>query len=252
MYKILANTLFLGKKVIYMPSCHSTNDIGLEMIRKPDIIEGTVIISDEQTKGRGQRGNAWVSEAGQNLMLSLILQPRFLKPSDHFFLNMAVCLAVRATVVDFLYESKCQVKWPNDVYIGKSKVAGILIENSVRGNSIDSAVIGIGMNVNQKNFGVLKATSLRNELNDDLEKQRVFASLITNIEIYYLKLKARRLKEIKEEYLQYLFGYQTSMRFKSEYEFLGIIESVDDSGLLSIMVDGSVKKFNFKEIEFIL
>lgn len=235
-----------------MPSCHSTNDIGLEMMRKTDTIEGTVIISDEQTNGRGQRGNGWVSEPGQNIMLSLILRPKFLKPSDHFFLSMAVSLAVRVTVDDFLSESTCQVKWPNDVYIGKSKVAGILVENSVRGDSIDSAVIGIGMNVNQKNFGMLKATSLRNELNDNLDKQRVFASLIANVEVYYLKLKAKRLQEIKEEYLQYLLGYRTLMRYKGEYEFLGSIESVDDSGLLSIMVDGCMKEFNFKEIEFIL
>lgn len=235
-----------------MPSCHSTNDIGLELARKPDIIEGTVIISDEQTKGRGQRGNTWVSEAGQNLILSLILQPRFLKPSDHFFLNMAVSLAVRATVVDFLPESICQVKWPNDVYVGSSKVAGILIENSVRGNSIDSSVIGIGININQRKFEGLSATSLGKELNENFEKQLVFERLVTNIEAYYLKLKSRRSTEVKEEYLQYLLGYQTLGRYKSEYEFLGSIESVDDSGILSIRVDDSIRKFNFKEVEFIL
>lgn len=252
MYKILANTLFLGKKVIYMPSCHSTNDIGLEMIRKHDTMEGTVIISDEQTKGRGQRGNAWISEPGQNLILSLLLAPRFLKPSDQFSLNMAISLAVRQTVINFLPDCNCQVKWPNDVYIGSSKVAGILIESSIRGMSIEAAVIGIGMNVNQKNFGELKATSLAVKLNANLNKKEAFVNLIANIEAYYLKLKANRLKDLKEEYLRHLLGYQVEARYKAEYEFLGTIKSLDDNGLLGISVDGRVQKFNFKEVEHIL
>ena len=89
-------------------------------------------------------------------------------------------------------------------------------------------------------------------LDQDLNKQEVFEKLIINIEAYYLKLKAEHFEYIKEEYLQHLLGYQTQLRYKSEYEFLGTIKSVDDSGLLSVLVDGRIRKFNFKEIEHIL
>jgi len=235
-----------------MPSCHSTNDIGLQLIQKTDTIEGTVIISDEQTHGRGQRGNSWISEAGSNLMMSLILKPTFLKPSSHFSLNMVISLAVRATVVDLIPNALCQVKWPNDIYIGKKKIAGILIENTVRGESIDFSVIGVGLNVNQYDFGKLSATSLSSEQGEPIDIKHVFERLVMNIEAYYLKLKAGRVQEIQAEYLQHLLGYQKLLKFKSEYDFDGIIQSVDELGHLLVKVNGSVKKFDFKEIEFLL
>ena len=78
MYKILAKTLFLGKEVVYMPSCHSTNDIALQQIKKPDTREGLIVITDDQTQGRGQRGNQWKSEPNSNLTFSVILKPTFL------------------------------------------------------------------------------------------------------------------------------------------------------------------------------
>ena len=168
-----------------MPSCHSTNDIGLEMIRKPDIIEGTVIISDEQTMGRGQRGNAWVSESGQNLMLSLILAPRFLKPSDQFFLNMAISLAVRETVINFLPESNCQVKWPNDVYLNGVKLAGILIDLEGQALEPSHSVIGIGLNVNMPAQAAEKIdqkwTDLQSNTKEVIDRNALSAQLIHHL-----------------------------------------------------------------------
>ncbi|OEK05661.1 biotin--[acetyl-CoA-carboxylase] ligase [Roseivirga misakiensis] len=254
MYKILANTLFLGKKVIYMPSCHSTNDLGLQIIQNTDTIEGTVIVTDDQKKGRGQRGNSWISEPNKNLMLSIILKPSFVKPADHFVLNMAVSLGVRATIADFLPSTTCNVKWPNDLFIGRSKIAGILIENSVRSGSIENSVIGIGLNVNQLDFGGLEATSLLSENGGKKEFDRihVFEQLISNIEAQYLKVKSNKTQELKEYYLQHLLGFKQSMKFKSEYDFEGIIEGIDSNGRLMVGVNGKVEVFDFKEIEFLL
>ena len=160
MYKILANSLFLGKKVIYMPSCHSTNDIAMEMARKSDIPEGTVIITDDQLKGRGQRGNEWVTAAGKNITMSIVLKPNFVKASSQFSLNMAISLAVNATVKQLLSEINCSVKWPNDVLVNRKKISGILIENSLSGKNLDYSIVGVGLNVNQPIINGISATSL--------------------------------------------------------------------------------------------
>ncbi|WP_139135256.1 biotin--[acetyl-CoA-carboxylase] ligase [Roseivirga sp. 4D4] len=235
-----------------MPSCHSTNDIALEMIRNTDIGEGTVIITDHQINGRGQRGNSWLASPGENITMSLVLKPKFLEASQQYFLNMGVSLGVLKTVNDTLGEDKGMIKWPNDILIDKHKVAGVLIENVLVGKKIDHSIVGIGLNVNQLNFSGIKATSLRDNLGRRLELKNILESLVENIEAFYLKLKAHKTSEIKGEYLRYLLGYKTKLRFKSEFEFDGIIENVTDSGLLSVLVNGETKEFNFQEIGFIL
>jgi len=235
-----------------MPSCHSTNDIALEMTRNTDITEGTVIITDHQTKGRGQRGNSWLASPGENITMSLLLKPKFLEASRQYFLNMAVSLAVLKTVNDALGEDKGVIKWPNDILVRNRKVAGILIENGLVGKYLEYAIIGIGLNVNQTNFNEFQATSLGKNLGRRLQLEDVIGSLIENIEAFYLKLKAHMTSEIKEEYLKSLLGYRTPLRFKSEFEFDGIIENVTDSGLLSVLINGEVRKFNLQEIEFVL
>lgn len=235
-----------------MPSCHSTNDIALEMVKKYDRSEGAVIVAGEQTKARGQRGNTWVSEPGKNLTMSLILEPHFLKASEQFFLNMSISLSVYSTIVEFNGDESCSMKWPNDLLIGNKKVAGILIENGVKKNCLDYSIVGIGLNINQDNFNQLKATSLSKEINSPLDLRLVFERLISNIESYYLKLKSGKFSEIKEEYLQNLFGYKIVRRFRGEYEFSGIIEGVENTGRLLISVNGDTQKFDFKEIEFLL
>lgn len=251
MYKILANTLFLGKKMIYMPSCHSTNDIALEMARNTDINEGTVIITDHQTKGRGQRGNSWLVASGENITMSLLLKPKFLEASQQYYLNMAVSLGVLKTVNDMV-GAKAMIKWPNDILIDHRKVAGILIENSLVGKCLDYSVVGVGLNVNQSDFQNIEATSLSDNLGRRLELQDTLESLVENLEAFYLKLKAHKNSEIKEAYLKSLLGYKAKLRFKSEFEFEGTIENVTETGLLSVVVDGEYKEFNFQEIKFIL
>ncbi len=235
-----------------MPSCHSTNDIAMEMVRKSDTREGTVIITDEQVKGRGQRGNEWLTTPGKNITLSLILKPNFIKATNQYFLNMAISIAVNNTIKYYLDKLKCEIKWPNDILVNRKKIAGILIENNLTGRNLEYSIVGIGLNVNQLDFNGLKGTSLKQELEVDFSLREVLQKLIENIEAYYLKLKASKNSEIKEEYLESLLGYKTRLRFRSEYEFDGLIEDVSDTGILSVFINGSVKTFDFKEIEFLL
>ena len=159
MHKIFTNTLFIGKKVIYLPSCHSTNSIASELVIKGDAISGQIVITDFQSSGRGQRGNEWESEEGENLLFSIIVNAEFLDPSECFMLNIVTSLALIDTLDEYV-NSNIKVKWPNDIYYDQRKICGMLIENYIKSNSIKFSVIGIGLNVNQKSFSNPTAVSL--------------------------------------------------------------------------------------------
>lgn len=251
LYKNLANTLFLAKEVISMPTCHSTNEVAREMAQKPDTLEGTVIVCHDQTKGRGQRGNSWESETGANLTFSIILRPGFLPLQEQFFLNMIASLAVRDTVTHFLPASDVKVKWPNDVLVDNRKIAGILIENSINRNRIEYTIVGVGLNINQIAFATARATSMKMESEETFDKQAVFAKLIANLEFYLLRLKGARLTELKATYLQYLFGYKQKRQYLTEYRFEGVIEDVTHSGYLVVSDKKGRNQYDLKEIEFI-
>lgn len=251
MYKILANTLFLGKEIIYMPSCHSTNDEALQMLKKPDTREGLIVLTDNQTKGRGQRGNVWVSGAGVNLIMSIILKPGFLAPTEQFYLNIISSLAVAACVQKQVPMCSSQVKWPNDVLLNGKKISGILIENTIQKNSIQWSVVGIGLNVNQSVFQFSKATSLLKETGYTASLPSLFEEVMTTLEYYYLQLKAGKRDALKQEYLSKLFGYREFRKYRSEFVFEGQILDVLETGQLQVQTPKGVQSFDFKEIEFI-
>ncbi len=249
MHKFFAKPLFLGKNVIFLPECHSTNDLALSLLDKPDIGEGTIIITQNQTKGRGQRGNIWISEPGKNITCSLILQPGFLQISQQFGLTLVASLAVYDLISQVVPNVK--IKWPNDIYVGDKKIAGILIENSLKNNSIEYAVIGIGINVNQKGFASPVATSLALESNLDFVLDEQIESLLMLIEKWYLKLKQNR-SEIKNSYLQKLYWYHEQRVFEDiEGEFEGTILGVDQLGRLVIDTSSGQRVYDIKEVKFI-
>ncbi|NJM26329.1 MAG: biotin--[acetyl-CoA-carboxylase] ligase [Bacteroidia bacterium] len=159
MYKIPAKTLFFGKNLIYVPECHSTNDLAWELVKTAKAGEGTIVITSNQTAGRGQRGNAWEATAGLNLTFSIVFKPTFLAPHQQFALNMFSSLAVAQALAEANVPG-LRVKWPNDVMSGARKMVGILVENTVQANRINHTVAGIGINVNQQAFDVPNATSI--------------------------------------------------------------------------------------------
>ena len=147
MYNNSANTKFTGKSIHFLPSCHSTNTVAIDLIRTQKGVNGLIVITNEQTAGRGQQGNSWLSAANLNLTFSVIFFPTCYFIADSFYLNSISSLAVSETLKQFLpLDKQVTVKWPNDIYIGNKKVSGILIENTTRGNKINSVVMGIGIN----------------------------------------------------------------------------------------------------------
>jgi len=251
LYKIPANTLFIGKNLIFVPECHSTNDLAIDKSHEPAMPEGTVIVTDNQTAGRGQRGNTWKASPGMNLTFSVILKPTFLDLRDQFYLNIVTSLAVH----DFLQtktEAEITVKWPNDVFVNSKKICGILIENQLKGNRFTNTVIGIGLNINQQEFDSPTATSLT------LVTSRVFAlpeelqQLLSHLEARYLELVHGNVKKLMNRYLEVLHWHNSAHRFSSRGEtFEGIIRGVDDVGRLRIEVDGDVRLFVEKEIVYL-
>jgi BirA family transcriptional regulator, biotin operon repressor / biotin---[acetyl-CoA-carboxylase] ligase len=251
LYKILANTLFLGKNVVYVPECHSTSSLLLEMTNKTNLPEGTIVITDHQTKGRGQRGNTWEAAPKMNLTFSILLRPTFLLVAEQFAITQVVSLAV----ADYLRKrgaAPVKIKWPNDLMIGEQKVAGILIENTLTGNGIQQSVVGIGVNINQLAFDVPTATSLGLALDKSFSLTDEWESLVEKLEQRYLQLKNSNKQLLEADYLAqlYRFGQRSSFEVDGR-QVLGIIESVDAHGKLLVTIDGETRSFALKEIRFL-
>lgn len=221
------------------------------MLQLHDMPEGTIVITDHQTAGRGQRGNTWFSSEGENLTFSIVMKPSFLTVEKQFYLNMISSLAVRRVLSAEMFEEDSLVKWPNDVILNNKKVCGILIENGIKRRFLENSVIGIGLNVNQMTFGLERATSMSNESGSNFSLQYIFDKLLGQFEALYLKLKSERYSELKDEYLQNLIGFNQWRRYRSEYVFDGEILDVLDSGKLKMNTRYGDKLFDFKEIEFI-
>ena len=234
-----------------MPSCHSTNHKAQQLAQKADTPEGTVVICTEQTHGKGQRGNTWEAEAGSNLTLSIILRPTFLEVNRQFYLNMVASLAVIEMVNHLGASADLRVKWPNDVLCSQKKISGILIENTLNRQLIDTSVVGFGINVNQTGFRTPKATSMRLLSGKIYELNEVYEQLMVALEGQYMRLKAGRFSELKADYLHGLFGYMEPKKYISEYKFEGQIEDVTDEGRLLIRGSQGRKAYDLKEITFV-
>ena len=249
MYKIPANTLFTGQKLVYMPECHSTNGEALSLLQNtPQVAEGAVIVTDNQTAGRGQRGNTWESEAGKNLTFSIILKPTFLHPKDQFKLNMAVSLGL----YDYLTSqvTDVRIKWPNDMMLGNQKTCGMLIENQISGQQIQSSIIGIGLNVNQQSFSLPTPTSVSLKKGHEFVLDEVLAELLQWIEGRYLQLRANI--DLKDEYVNALYARGEQHSFKSgETIFEGMITGIDNVGLLEVAVGNGKRYFDLKQIQLL-
>jgi BirA family transcriptional regulator, biotin operon repressor / biotin---[acetyl-CoA-carboxylase] ligase len=252
LYKISANTLFTGQHLVFVPECHSTNSLTSEMALQTNLPEGTVVITSNQTAGRGQRGNTWDTLPGMNLTFSILLKPTFLPIRNQFYLTIVTSLAV----VDFLNTqavSHAKIKWPNDVLVNKRKISGILIENSIQRVSLQQSIVGIGLNINQIDFAQSSATSLLQVAHKTYVLNEALNSLLEKFEKRYLQLREGKWGELKKEYMDNLFGLREQRSFISNNkEFDGTIEEVSERGELVVLKDSKKIAFGMKEIQFVI
>jgi BirA family biotin operon repressor/biotin-[acetyl-CoA-carboxylase] ligase len=241
----------MGKNLVFVPDCPSTNTLALQMSQQSPVNEGTVVITDHQTAGKGQRGNVWEAEPHQNLTFSLILKPGFLAVNKQFFLNVAISVALR----DYLKEKTTDniyIKWPNDILVHEKKVSGILIENQLQGNTITNTIAGIGFNVNQVDFSSPQATSLAAITGDMFDLDRELSLILGFIESRYLQLRAGQYDGLMNAYLAPLFRRHQKHTFSSKgRSFEGQIEDLDESGRLRIKTEEGMRSFGIKEIAYV-
>lgn len=250
MHKFFANSLFIGKKLEILPHCHSTNQVAGEILVKEKPHEGTIILTENQQAGKGQRGASWESNPGENLTFSIILYPSFLLIKHQFYLNIIVSLAVAGALRKHIGHG-IKVKWPNDIYVGDKKICGILIENGLRGTQIEHTVVGIGLNVNQLEFKSEKATSLSEMTLEQYDLNVVFNEVIQNVEKHYLLLKSGQLERIKSLYLDNLYWINETHLFDANGVFSGQIVDVNESGKLIVESNHVKHSYDIKEIAFV-
>ena len=254
LYKIHPKTLFVGQKIIYLPSCQSTNDEAARFIAADEAVAGLFVVTDRQTAGRGQRGNSWQAGPGQNLTTSLVLAPSFLAPAEQFWLNIAVSLGVTDALATLLpADARLCIKWPNDIFLDDHKLGGILIENTVQGSRMVWSVVGMGLNINQTEFEYPTATSLQSRapLPDGYDLPGLLTGLAERIEARYLQLRANHRTGLQTDYLSRLFRYRQEHWFLADNQrFRGVITGVDEAGRLQVLMNGTVQAFGFKEIAF--
>ncbi len=250
MYKIPANTLFVGKNLVFVPECHSTNTLAMELSQRGSIADGTVIITDNQQEGRGQRGNQWISEPRKNLTFSVALKPGFLKADRQFRLTQVISLAITDYLKNRL-DGTVKIKWPNDILVNDLKICGILIENSLSGETIQFVVAGIGLNVNQIMLPNLKATSLKQETGKDSNLDNVLELLLHAIEERYQQLRNGNIHKLENDYLMNLYRNGEFHVFNTKDGVLtGMIEGVDQRGRLVLQTSEGKRFYDLKEISF--
>ncbi len=241
----------LGKECIYLSECNSTNDYAKSLLKSNSLKNGQVIITDYQKNGRGRSGNQWESEPGSNLLLSLIIFPDILSITNQFYLNLVFSLGILNTCKEITGLENFKVKWPNDVYYGDFKLAGLLIENYLSSGKIDESIIGIGLNVNQHYFKNSNASSLHQITKIEYDLREVFNVLMKNLEFEYNRLKNTDLEGIRRDYNNLLYWKDEIHTFENESRWSGIIKEADERGHLVIERDGKKKQFVINEIKFV-
>jgi BirA family biotin operon repressor/biotin-[acetyl-CoA-carboxylase] ligase len=241
----------LGQKIIHLESVDSTNNYAAKLLSEGRIGHGTVILADEQTNGRGQRGAKWLSAAGVNLLFSLVLQPDNLSVSDQCVLTEITSIAL----IEFLrkFGISAQVKWPNDILVNGEKIAGVLIENQLKGNTIASSIIGIGLNVNQRRVDLPRVTSIVNHIDAPfLNLTETLLSFLASFDNCWKNYQLHGKSYIREAYLKQLYRLNEQAHYADQNgEFVGKIIGVSEEGLLQIKKGDEIKTVDIKEITFI-
>lgn len=215
----------------------------------------TAISADFQSAGVGQIGSKWVSEAGKNALMSIIVYPDFINVSESFKLQFLASMTCIEVLTPLVGKNELSVKWPNDILINRQKIAGVLIRNIFMGSVIRSSVIGFGLNVNQTSFSELgtSVTSLKlvtgKEHSVEDVRQRLYEKFRS---LYELLEKGKSLKEV---YLMMLYGYGEPFSYydmKEQSYKKGEIVDVLGSGHLMVEVGDSIERYDFKEIKFLM
>lgn len=237
--------------LIQLDTVDSTNNYAANLIKTTKVANGTVVMTKRQTNGKGQRGSSWTTEEGKNLIFSLIVFPDIAVSQAHY-ISIATALALQKTLSNHVKNVK--IKWPNDILVDKKKIAGVLVENQLRGEVVLSTIAGVGLNVNQTNFDeILNATSVAKENSKEQNLTELFNELYVQLDFYFDHLLNKNFKLLLARYYENLYGFNETNKFEtSDQVFEANLIGIDDSGKLILQRKTGNQHFDIKEIKLIL
>jgi BirA family biotin operon repressor/biotin-[acetyl-CoA-carboxylase] ligase len=250
-FDIKLETEIIGRNFIYYDEISSTNSELLS--NKQYKRSGTVLLAEKQIKGKGRKERIWQSAKGANLTFSILLTKDMLSNLNVNHLNLAASLAV-ATAIENLHQLRTELKWPNDVLISKKKVAGILIETTVKGNKLERVVIGIGINLNQIAFqGEFNypPTSLKLETGMNIDRENMLAEILNIFEELLLKL-SDQYEQVLEDWREKckMIGDKINITDGEKIK-TGIFFDIDDDGYLLLKRNDTIEKIHFGDVSLL-
>jgi len=233
--------LFRDRAYISLDKVDSTNNYAANLLKVSPPPDGTVITAQEQTHGKGQRGAIWESANGKNLLCSVISYPKFLNVHTQFYLSKSVSLAVASALQDFL-RKEVFIKWPNDIMVDDKKIGGLLLEFTWMDGQIQSAIVGIGVNVNQTQFNHPKATSVYISSGKKWALDVCLRELLLSFDKYYLQLQSNLYTEIDIAYHKKLFHLNEPYPFVYKgHNITASVTGVDQSGRMILLTASGEK-----------
>ena len=239
-------------KLIKLNAIDSTNEY-VKKIKSSVDDKLFCVYTFNQTEGKGQRGNTWVTDPYKNLCASICYKPA---NPDTNYTSFKINMLVSITLLDFfqaLKVSNIKIKWPNDILSGNKKIAGILIETSIRSDKTNDYIIGIGLNINQEKFNQINnADSIKNINNMDYDLNEITNRFLDLFKNFDLKFNRLSIDDVKNEYLKNLYGLNTNLNFlKNDDEFEARIIDVVSDNKIKLLVNNKKIVFDSRDLKLV-
>jgi len=247
-------TSFIGKSIHTYESVQSTNTLAAHLA-EAGAKEGTIVVAESQTRGRGRLGRTWFSMSGKGICLSIVLRPK-IDPTKAPGLSIITALSLADTIMSY-GKAHVAIKWPNDCLINGRKTAGILTELSTELRKINYVIVGIGININHRRSDfpseiIKTATSLRAETKQDTRRVDFLQRFLTNFERDYRLFRKYGLKKLRPRIVNYshLLGKKVKLETKGS-QILGTALDIDDNGSLILDTDKGLCSFHAGEVTLV-
>ncbi|GLB50886.1 biotin--[acetyl-CoA-carboxylase] ligase [Neptunitalea lumnitzerae] len=240
--------------LIKLNATESTNSYLRGLLRETDLHDNTVVVTKDQTRGRGQMGTKWISEPDKNLTFSVYKKIQCLEIDEQFYISMAISIAIYKALSK-LNVPDLNIKWPNDILSSNCKICGILIEGVIKQDNLVSVIAGVGLNVNQLEFsGLQSVSSLKRLTGVHYDLDELLMAIVDEFREVVKLVEHQKLEEIKSTYESLLFRKDKPSTFKDNGGnlFMGFIRRVNKSGRLVIELENKVEKeFELKEVKLL-